>query len=119
MYVLLDKEKPGIGSISGLNLATVRSTAVQLTDYMSLPDVTCLARIDLAHYLPPQNRKLKKNVARPPCSCHEFYEGITSTKFAYFSTSITIQHFMTPYRQCRSHLVSWRVRHLVNIDLVH
>jgi hypothetical protein len=31
MYVVLDKEKPGIGNIRGLNLAAVRPMAVQLT----------------------------------------------------------------------------------------
>jgi hypothetical protein len=31
MYMVLDKEKPGIGSIRGLSLATVRPTTVQLT----------------------------------------------------------------------------------------
>jgi hypothetical protein len=31
MYVVWDKEKPGAGSIRGLNLAAVRPTAVQLT----------------------------------------------------------------------------------------
>jgi hypothetical protein len=33
MYVVLDKEKSAIGSIRGLNLATVRPTTVQLTNY--------------------------------------------------------------------------------------
>jgi hypothetical protein len=32
MYVVLDKEKPGIGSIGGLNSAAVRPTTVQLTN---------------------------------------------------------------------------------------
>jgi hypothetical protein len=32
MYVILDKEKPGIGNIRGLNLAAVRPTTVQLTN---------------------------------------------------------------------------------------
>jgi hypothetical protein len=32
MYVLVDKEKPGIGSIRGFNLAAVRPTTVQLTN---------------------------------------------------------------------------------------
>jgi hypothetical protein len=32
MYVVMDKEKPGTGSIRGLNLAEVRPTAVQLTN---------------------------------------------------------------------------------------
>jgi hypothetical protein len=32
MYMVLDKEKPGIGIIRGLNLAPVRPTTVQLTD---------------------------------------------------------------------------------------
>jgi hypothetical protein len=32
MYVVLDKEKPGAGSITGLNLAAVRPTTVQLTN---------------------------------------------------------------------------------------
>jgi hypothetical protein len=31
MYVVLDKEKPGIGSVRGLNLAAVRPMTVQLT----------------------------------------------------------------------------------------
>jgi hypothetical protein len=31
-YVVLDKEKPGTGSIRGLNLAAVRPTAVRLTN---------------------------------------------------------------------------------------
>jgi hypothetical protein len=31
--MVLEKEKPGIGSIRGLNLAAVRPTAVQLTDF--------------------------------------------------------------------------------------
>jgi hypothetical protein len=30
--VQLDKEKPGIGNIRGLNLAAVKSTAVQVSD---------------------------------------------------------------------------------------
>jgi hypothetical protein len=29
MYMQLDKEKPGIGNIRGLNLAAVKSTTVQ------------------------------------------------------------------------------------------
>jgi hypothetical protein len=33
MYVVLDKEKSYIRSIRGLNLAAVRLTTVQLTDY--------------------------------------------------------------------------------------
>jgi hypothetical protein len=32
MYVALDKEKPGIGTIKGVILAAVRPTTVQLTD---------------------------------------------------------------------------------------
>jgi hypothetical protein len=32
MYVQLDKEKPGIGNIRGLNLAAVKSTTVQVSD---------------------------------------------------------------------------------------
>jgi hypothetical protein len=32
MYMLLDKEKPGKGSVGGLNLAVVRPTTVQLTN---------------------------------------------------------------------------------------
>jgi hypothetical protein len=32
MYVQLDKEKPAIGSIRGLNLAAVTPTTVQLTE---------------------------------------------------------------------------------------
>jgi hypothetical protein len=32
MYVVLDKEKSGIGNIKGLNLAAVRPTTVQLTN---------------------------------------------------------------------------------------
>jgi hypothetical protein len=32
MYVVLDREEPGIGSIRGLNLAAVRPTTVQLTN---------------------------------------------------------------------------------------
>jgi hypothetical protein len=32
MYMELDKEKPGIGNIRGLNLATVKSTTVQVPD---------------------------------------------------------------------------------------
>jgi hypothetical protein len=31
MYGVLDKEKPGRGSVRGLNLAAVRPTTVQLT----------------------------------------------------------------------------------------
>jgi hypothetical protein len=31
--VILVKEKPGMGGIRGLNLAAVRPTAIQLTDY--------------------------------------------------------------------------------------
>jgi hypothetical protein len=31
MYMVMDKEKPGIGSKRGLNLAVVRPTTVQLT----------------------------------------------------------------------------------------
>jgi hypothetical protein len=30
MYVQLDKEKPGIGNIRGLNFAAVKSAAVQI-----------------------------------------------------------------------------------------
>jgi hypothetical protein len=33
MYVQLDKEKPDIGNIRGLNLAAVKSTTVQVSDY--------------------------------------------------------------------------------------
>jgi hypothetical protein len=33
MYVVLDKEKPGLGSIRGLNLAAVAPSTVQLTNY--------------------------------------------------------------------------------------
>jgi hypothetical protein len=33
MYVVLDKEKARAGSIRGFNLAAVRPTTVQLTDY--------------------------------------------------------------------------------------
>jgi hypothetical protein len=33
MYMVLDKKKPGIGSIRGLYLAAVRPTTVQLTNY--------------------------------------------------------------------------------------
>jgi hypothetical protein len=32
MYVQLDKEKPGIGNIKGLNLSAVKSTTVQVSD---------------------------------------------------------------------------------------
>jgi hypothetical protein len=32
MYVQLDKDKPGIGNIRGLNLAAVKSTTVQVSD---------------------------------------------------------------------------------------
>jgi hypothetical protein len=32
MYVQLDKEKPGIGNIRGLNLVEVKSTSVQVSD---------------------------------------------------------------------------------------
>jgi hypothetical protein len=32
MYVQLDKEKPGIGNIGGLNLAAVKSTTVLVSD---------------------------------------------------------------------------------------
>jgi hypothetical protein len=32
MYVILDKEKPGIGSVRGLNMAAVRPKTIQLTD---------------------------------------------------------------------------------------
>jgi hypothetical protein len=35
MYVVSDKDKPGIGSIRGLNLAAVRPTTVQLTTAVS------------------------------------------------------------------------------------
>jgi hypothetical protein len=35
MYVVLDKEKPGIGSIRELNMAAVRTTTVQLTNCSS------------------------------------------------------------------------------------
>jgi hypothetical protein len=31
MYVQLDKEKPGIGNVRGLNLAAVKPTAVQVS----------------------------------------------------------------------------------------
>jgi hypothetical protein len=31
MYAQLDKEKPGIGNIRGLNLAAVKSTTVQVS----------------------------------------------------------------------------------------
>jgi hypothetical protein len=33
MYVVLDKEKPCIGSKRGLNLAVVRGITIQLTSY--------------------------------------------------------------------------------------
>jgi hypothetical protein len=32
MCVVLDKDKPGVGRIRGLNLAAVRPTTVQLTN---------------------------------------------------------------------------------------
>jgi hypothetical protein len=32
MYVVLENEKPGIGSIRGLNLVAVRPTTIQLTN---------------------------------------------------------------------------------------
>jgi hypothetical protein len=32
MYALLDKEKPGIGSIGGLHLAVARPTTVRMTN---------------------------------------------------------------------------------------
>jgi hypothetical protein len=32
MYVVLDKEKPGIGSIRGLNLAAASPAVVKVTD---------------------------------------------------------------------------------------
>jgi hypothetical protein len=32
MYVVLDKEKPGIGSIRGLNLEVVRPVTIQVTN---------------------------------------------------------------------------------------
>jgi hypothetical protein len=35
MYVVLEKEKPGIGNISGLNLGAVKPTTVQLTTAVS------------------------------------------------------------------------------------
>jgi hypothetical protein len=33
MYVVLDEEKPGTGSIGGLNLVAVRPTTIQPTNY--------------------------------------------------------------------------------------